>query len=245
MKSIEGVAAGLVGLLAPPRCFLCGVPLMRLWPLCPDCEQDLPRWTGSVCLVCGRSVEEGIDLCRDCAVEGRPYAAARTLGPYAGGWRPLIQALKYEGERALARPLGRNLAALLSPARAREFPKSHELDLVTCVPADPKRLRERGYHAAELLARQVARWLELPFRQLLRKPRSTPPQVGRPWKERLTALEGAFQARRAGRGESILLVDDVITSGATVAEAARTLLRDGYGQVWVVACAQAGGDDGY
>ena len=232
MRLAERTAAGLVGLLAPPRCFLCGAPLPRLWPLCGDCEQGLPRWQGALCAVCGRPVEEGIDLCRDCAVEGHPYAAARTLGPYTGELKRLIQALKYEGERALARPLGSLLAELVSPAR-------------TCVPADPVRLRQRGYHAAELLARAVARGLGLPFRPLLRKPRSTPPQVGRPRAERLTALKGAFRARRPGQGESLLLVDDVITTGATVAEATQTLLQAGYGEVFVLACARAGGDDGY
>jgi len=250
MRLAERTAAGLVGLLAPPRCFLCGAPLPRLWPLCGDCEQGLPRWQGALCAVCGRPVEEGIDLCRDCAVEGHPYAAARTLGPYTGELKRLIQALKYEGERALARPLGSLLAELVSPARtdpeiASVYLPMDSVDLVTCVPADPVRLRQRGYHAAELLARAVARGLGLPFRPLLRKPRSTPPQVGRPRAERLTALKGAFRARRPGQGESLLLVDDVITTGATVAEATQTLLQAGYGEVFVLACARAGGDDGY
>ena len=253
MLRLEGMAAGLVGLVAPPRCFFCGAPLRSLYPLCPECEEDLPRWQGSVCLVCGRGVEEGIDLCRDCAVEGRPYAAARTLGPYEAGLRRLIQALKYEGERALARPLGRLLVDLISPRRTLRNSEirnpcfsvasgSSVVSLVTCVPPDPARLRQRGYHAAELLAREVARRLRLSFIEVLRKRRPTPPQVGRPREERLTALQGAFHARRPGQGETVLLVDDVITTGATVAEACRALVDAGYGEVYVLACAQAGGD---
>ena len=255
MLRLEGVAAGLVGLVAPPRCFFCGTSLRSLDPLCPDCEAALPRWPGPVCLVCGRGVEEGIDLCPDCAVEGRPYAAARTLGPYEAGLRRLIQALKYEGERALARPLGRLLTDLVTTKpRRHQGGTSDENDnsfvswslggfptLVSCVPPDPVRARQRGYHAAELLAREVARRLGLPFKGLLRKRRSTPPQVGRPREERLTALEGLFSPRRPGKGEAVLLVDDVITTGATVAEACRALAEAGYGEVYVLACAQAGG----
>ena len=251
MLKLEGVAAGLVGLVAPPRCFFCSAPLRSLNPLCPDCEEDLPRWQDPRCLVCGRGVEEGIDLCRECAVEGRPYAAARTLGPYEGGLRRLIQALKYEGERALARPLGHLLVELISPP-STQGPGNRKLippdplpslvDLVACVPPDPVRVRERGYHAAELLARVVARRLGLPFRAVLRKRRPTPPQVGRPREERLTALQGAFVARRPGQGETVLLVDDVITTGATVAEACRALAEAGYGDIYVLACAQAGED---
>ncbi len=235
MEALKRALAGLVGLTFQPRCFFCGAPLSTLDPICPECLATLPRWEGPVCQICGRLVEEGVDLCRHCAVEGRPYAAARTIGPYAGMLKRAVQALKYEGERALARPLGDLLAGLL-----RELPLYSPPEVVTWVPADPVRLRQRGYHAAELLARRAARTLALPARGLLRKLRSTPPQVGRPREERLAALEGAFAAVRAGRGEPLLLVDDVITTGATLVEACRALGEAGYGDIYVVACARAG-----
>ena len=97
---------------------------------------------------------------------------------------------------------------------------------------------------AGVLARVVARRLGLPFDCLLRKLRPTPPQVGRPREERLTALKGLFSARRPGRGEAVLLVDDVITTGATASEAARALTEAGYGDVYVLACAHALGEGG-
>ncbi|MBC7093766.1 ComF family protein [Candidatus Bipolaricaulota bacterium] len=230
------IAAGLVGLLFRPRCFLCDGPVVGLAPLCGACLADLPRWGGAVCAVCGVGTAEGVDLCRACAVEGRPYTWARSLGPYEGGLRVLVQALKYEGERALARPLGRLLARLISGQSSSAI---SAVRCVTCVPPDPARLRARGYHAAELIARETARALGLPFRSLLVKVRASPPQVGRPREERGRAMRDLFRARRLGHGEGVLLVDDVITTGATVAEAVRALLIAGFGDVGVLACAQA------
>ena len=239
-----------MGLLFPPRCFLCGGGVSGLAPLCPECLTTLPRWEGPTCAVCGLPVEEGADLCRDCALEGRPYVWARSLGPYEGGLRALVWALKYEGERALARPLGRLLASLvITPEQGHQdgLEPAHvhgSFSVVTCVPPDPARLRARGYHAAELLARAVARELALPFVPLLRKTRASPPQVGRPRAERLSALAGLFRARGRGRGEPVLLVDDVMTTGATASEAARALTEAGYGDVYVLVCAHAVGKEG-
>ncbi len=223
------VLAGPVALLFRPACALCGGPVRGLEPLCGTCAAELPRWGGSVCEVCGVGIAEGLDLCPRCAVEARPFSWARTCGPYEGGLRELVVALKYEGERALARPLGRLLAEL-----PPEPPH-----VVTCVPPDPRRLKERGYHPAELLARELARRRGWKFRLLLRKVRPSPPQVGRAREEREKAMHGLFQARGRGRGERVLVVDDVITTGATAAEAARALHEAGFGDVGIVACAQA------
>jgi len=211
--------------------------------LCGLCIADLPHWGGAVCEVCGVGIGAGLDLCRTCAVEGRSYAWARTIGPYAGTLRRLVQALKYDGERALARPLGERLAGLITAPSCQSAPPDlsgfARVAGITCVPSDPQRVRERGYHPAEILARRVGRELDVRFRPLLVKRRTTPPQVGRPRAERTRAMHGLFAARRRGRGEAILVVDDVMTTGATVSEAARALGAAGFGETWVVACASA------
>jgi len=261
----SALAAGPVGLLFRPVCYLCAGPVPGLAPVCAGCLAELPRWTGTLCAVCGVGIGQGLDLCRACAVEGQTYAWARTIGPYEGNLRRLVQALKYEGERALSRPLGRLLARLIatapSPPSARSTPRDtcdlglesdardqgfsplpafSAVHVVTCVPPDPKRLRARGYHPAELLARAVARSLGVEYRSLLGKSRTSPPQVGRPREERQRAMCGLFKARTRGQGEPVLLVDDVITTGATASEAARALGEAGFGDVGVAACARAG-----
>jgi len=164
-------------------------------------------------------------------VEARPFAWARSIGPYEGVLRALVLLVKYEGEPLVARLLAREMAELSAgPAR-----------VVTWVPPDPKRLRERGFHGAEILGREVARALGLPGRPLLRKLCHTPEQVGRPRKERINAMHGLFRATHRGRGETVLLVDDVFTTGATVAEGIRALQEAGFGEVCVLTCARTVG----
>ncbi len=233
---LRRAAAGLVALLFPPRCFLCAGSVPLLEPLCTGCVAELPRWRRPGCAVCGRPAASGSGLCADCAVSPQPYSHVRSLGPYVGELALLVRALKYEGERALARPLGKLLAELAGGEEPARW--------VTCVPPDPRRLKQRGHHAAEDLARAAAFTLRLPYRRLLHKPRSTPPQVGRSRKERTRALEGRFRVRGAGEYEGVIVVDDVYTTGATVAEAARALRAGGYGDVTVLTVAHTVDDEG-
>lgn len=176
-------------------------------------------------------VAAGLDLCEACAVEARPYSWARSIGPYEGVLRALVLLVKYEGERAVARVLAREMARTVAG----------EVAVVTWVPPDPLRLRRRGFHGAELLGREVARILDLPAKPLLRKLRPSPEQVGRPREERIRAMHGLFVATRRGRGEAVLLVDDVLTTGATAAEGVRALQEAGFGEVAVLTCARTVG----
>ncbi len=223
----------MVALLYPPRCFLCDKPLPEPDPICEECADGLERFRGALCVVCGAPVPPGIDLCRGCAVEPRPFAYARAVGPYRGGLRTLVLGLKYGGEYALAR----FLAGLIAEA----LPEG--ADLIAYVPRDPA--RRRHHHAAELLARELSRRTGIPMGQLLRKTRSTPPQVSLTHEERRENVQGAFAARRKGKGERVVLVDDVYTTGTTVSECAAALIEAGFGEVSVLTAARtvAGDED--
>jgi predicted amidophosphoribosyltransferase len=211
---------------------VCGREVEALVPVCGECAAGIRGWE-AVCAVCGVGIETGLDLCPDCAVEAWSFSWARSIGPYEGVLRALVLLVKYEGERAVAKFLARRMAKLLVAEAA----------VVTWVPPDPQRLRARGFHGAELLGREVGRALGLPARPLLRKIRASPPQVGRPRQERVRAMHGLFAATRDGTGESVLLVDDVMTSGATASEGARALQEAGFGEVGVLTCAHAVGGE--
>lgn len=162
-------------------------------------------------------------------MEARAFSWARSLGPYMGVLRSLVFLVKYGGERMVAKFLAQEMASKVVG----------EAEVVTWVPPDPLRLKVRGFHGAELLGREVARVLRLPARPLLRKIAASSPQVGRPREERLRAMRGLFSATKRGRGEAVLVVDDVLTTGATAEEAARALRVGGFGEVGVLTCAHS------
>lgn len=148
-----------------------------------------------------------------------PTAAlrGRAAGPFDGPLREAIHAFKYEGQHALAAELGDLIARLVT----RDLASGHSLDAVVPVPLHAARLRERGYDQAELLARHVARRAGVPLRPALHRIKSTAPQVDldRPARARNTL--GAFVGVAGSlRGLRIALVDDVATTGATLASAA-------------------------
>jgi ComF family protein len=182
------------------------------------------------------------DLCLRCLLDPPPFAGARALGSHAGGLRRLVHALKFEGRRNVARLLGSRLAA----AFARSW-RPGEIDAIVPIPLHAERERRRGYNQSALLARELAPYLGIPvLAGALRRPRRTRPQVGLSLGERQRNLRGAFAAEVRGplAGARILLVDDVVTTGATAESAAGALLDAGAARVSVLAVARTlGGPD--
>lgn len=200
---------GLLDLLAPPLCAACRTPLAAR--------------SETFCAACGPLVDHLPQT------HGTPDD--RDACAYGGPLRDALHRLKYEGASELAVPLAR----LLTPA-ARAF--DGRIDCVTAVPLHPRRLRVRGYNQAALIARPLARALSVPFVPfLLVRVRDTTAQVGRGAAARQAQLEQAFLVRGALRQRSCLVVDDVRTTGATLAEARRALLAGGAAHVCTLALA--------
>jgi ComF family protein len=234
----------VVTVVFPTDCRLCGLPLVsssRL-PVCFECLDSIKPLASDRCLLCGERLFNGLplSLCGECLAERPPYEKAAAYGSYADGLRELIHLLKYEQVRPAADVLGRMLAeavADLAPGFDRELP------VVVPVPLHGTKLRARGFNQAELIAKSMAKQkplgmqLELAPELLVRK-RATESQVGYTRQQRIANLRGAFGTHCAVAGRDILLVDDVFTTGTTVAECTRVLRRAGAERVWVATVAR-------
>jgi ComF family protein len=148
---------------------------------------------------------------------------------YDGPVKELILGLKFN-----RRSSGASAAADLA---LRTLPYAWRVDLVTSVPIAPARYRQRGYNQSELIARRVAAQMRLPYYPLLGRASSTH-QLGLDRRSRLEQVRGAFYLERACQGRRVLVVDDVITTGATLSEAAGVLDAAGAERIWAVAVAR-------
>lgn len=204
----------------PPVCAWCG----RVgFVLCPRCRGQLVKTPEPVCARCGRhqGLEHGA-FCHECDKTPLPLVQMRAPLLYVEPVSRLIHRLKYEGYFSLAGPLS---SFMVDGWPAWEQPP----DLIMPIPLHPRRQRRRGYNQSERLARPLAQALAIQFDcAALRRTRHTIPQVGLGPAERADNVRGAFSAdAQAVKGRHVLLVDDVLTTGATMGAAAEALLTAG------------------
>jgi ComF family protein len=229
MRAMLGRAARALGRrLFGGTCFLClGAAGDAL--LCEACSADLPRLDSGCCPRCALPSPAGA-ACGRCLAQPPPFDATHAALAYAFPADALVQALKFRGELALAPLLAQALCERLAPAEP--------LDGLLPVPISRRRLRQRGYNQCLEIARHVARATGVALApQLCDRVRDTPAQTDLPWAARAANVRGAFRAAGALDGARIAVLDDVMTTGATLAEIAATLKRAGAARVvnWVVA----------
>ncbi len=234
----------LVELIYPPRCLGCGEMVESEFGLCPSCWRDTPFIGGLTCESCGTPLPGQADGyridCDDCMQDLRPWDAGRAALLYRGGARKLILALKHGDRTDIARPAGVWMARAARPIVRPGM-------VVVPVPLHWTRLVKRRYNQSALLAKSIAGELGLEFcPDLLIRSRRTPSLEGKTADQRATILGGAIRPHpgRCDRiaGREVLLVDDVMTSGATLAAATRAAHAAGAVRVCVITLARVAMD---
>ncbi len=228
MRSSVREAAGtlLLDVIYPRRCGGCGA--RGSW-LCARCETMVARFAAPLCASCG--VPEALGVCR-CDELPASIERVRSIGPYGGWLRGSVVQVKYHGEWARAS----HLAPFMVEASADLRP----VDALVPVPLHPSRRKQRGFSQTEKLAEALSREIDVSVDLVLQRIRRTTPQVRLDAEGRQANVKGAFALApgRSVSGMRLLLVDDVITTGATLGACAQVLLAAGASSVSVVTVAR-------
>jgi ComF family protein len=205
-------------------------------PVCAQCLADpQPLVAEYFCAACRTPFVNAFPLdehghCALCRLGLTGFDAVYTYGSYEGSLRKLIHLFKFEKIHTLARPLGDFLARVL--------PREERFDAIVPMPLHWRRRWERGFNQSELLAREIGRRWNVPVKKLVRRVKATVPQAGLTNAKRRANVGGAFESRPNVAGARVLLVDDVLTTGATAAACARALKRAGAKHVALLAVAR-------
>ena len=207
-------------------CLGCG--LLVRGGVCNRCLDKASFGFPAVCGRCGAGCKTAVNECRECRGRDFHFDCARQCFEFEGAARLAVLRLKYRGHFALAETLAIHIAS----AAEQLEPKA-----ITWVPTSQRRIRERGFDHACLLAEAVARMLDVPWSPLIARTRETPPQVGLEPELRRRNLTGTFECTLPAP-DAVVVVDDVFTTGASASEAARALKQAGAKRVDAVAFAR-------
>ncbi|MGA0616766.1 double zinc ribbon domain-containing protein [Paracoccus sp. KR1-242] len=244
-RGLRGLMKGALRLVYPPQCLCCAKPVSDEGGLCPDCWAEAQFISGTCCTRCGAPLpgagleedEDSLIVCDDCLHLPRPWLRGRAALVYRGTGRKLALMLKHGDRPDLAPALGDWVARAADPLIRPDM-------VIVPVPVHLRRLARRKYNQAALLSERVARVHHLTHlpHALLRR-RDTPMQdhgtVGDRFANVAQSMQVASRAAPMIEGRAVLLVDDVMASGATLAEAAGVLRDAGSGPVSVVVLARA------
>jgi ComF family protein len=213
----------------PASCLLCTADSQGEL-LCPPCADDLPRLPATLCPRCATQTTHG-ERCGACLREPPNFDRTLSLYQYDFPIDRIVHALKYGHQLAVANWSARRLAERLG---------ADDYDCLVPLPLHPERLRERGFNQSAEMARHLGIFLKIPVdRSKVLRTRPTPPQAAQALKDRHRNVRGAFECRADFTGQRLLLIDDVMTTGATVNECARILKLHGAASVTVAVIARA------
>ena len=201
-------------------------------PICTNCWLGIKRYSGPSCRICAVPlVSVYSTVCRECLTNAPSFSMVLNYGIYSDALAEAINLMKFSGLRRLANPMGKLFLNLEMP----------ECDGIIPVPLSKSALRERGFNQSLLMAKVISKKLKTPlYMDILLKRKDTLPQVGLSSKERMKNLKGVFKTSGKINKLRLLLLDDVMTTGATARECSKTLMSAGAKEVIVITLARAG-----
>ena len=237
MVNLGQALSWLAALVFPPACPLCCNTFPKGWQdlFCRTCLRGFLPLPAARCPRCALPFDGSSasgHLCGRCAQKTPPFSSVHAVGLFEQSLRQALHQFKFHQRVGLDRPLGQLLL--------RQFNTDQQFDLIVPVPLNSRRLKERSYNQSLLLAREIGRGLRIPVAvHLLQREQDTESQRKLSAHEREKNMRGAFQLRGSLAGEKILLVDDVMTTGATVSACSGELIRGGAGEVQVAVIGRA------
>ena len=214
--------------LLPQRCLLCDSPSGNR-AVCDECFQHLPFHVEAACPVCALPSPQR-EVCGACLKKRPFFDATRTLFDYAFPIDALLRTLKYQGKLVVADWVGQLMSDRIQ--------LSTTFDMLIPMPMHPIRLKERGFNQALEIGRKISKLTQIPLdREIVIRKKHTEAQASLPLDKRLKNMRDAFECSKPLQGKRIAMIDDVMTSGASLNELARTLKANGalYVEAWVAA----------
>lgn len=238
--AIKRLFCDLLNLILPTQCKICNQPLERFEEkfICSDCWTKVELYSSPQCYQCGKGLADSLKhiqqpICRECKTEKRYFYQARPVGHYRGVLKESILLFKFGKKTALRKAMGNLLIDYLKT----QIEMVKEIDLILPVPLHWWRKYQRGFNQSELLSVSISRYFQLRLlNNVLCRIKATIPQSALKRNKRLNNIKDAFVVKQPNKvaDKTILLIDDVYTTGATVNECAKVLTKAGAKRVYVL-----------
>lgn len=239
---MKGFVESFLELLYPEKntCFVCSDYDSSINDkyICSDCEKKLVKIIPPLCIKCSKPIDYASDcLCPDCSVYNKSFEVAKSAFSYEGIIKDSIYSFKYYNKPYFYKFFGSCLLDYIKEIDYTNF------DYITSVPLHKSKMRTRGYNQSELLAKYLSDELSIPYTDVLKRTVKTTKQSQQNKEKRRKNLKGAFAVKNPLKNgniknSSVLLVDDVYTTGSTVDECSKTLLNFGVSKVYVITIAR-------